>query len=101
VVLRAQMILAATQGTQDKQIAAQLGVHRFTVALWRRRVRVHGIGCVWEIASGRGRKSGYGPAVTARIVEATLQSKPKGSTHWSTRTLAQVQQVPATATRNF
>jgi transposase len=93
VVLRARMILAAAQGTQDKQIAAQLKVHRLTVALWRRRVRAQGIGCVWEIASGRGRKSHYGAAVVARIVEATLQSKPKGSTHWSTRTLAGEQKV--------
>ena len=29
----------------------------------------------------------------SRIVEATLQSKPKGSTHWSTRTLAREQGV--------
>jgi transposase len=93
VVLRARMILAAAQGTQDKQIAAQLKVHRFTVALWRQRVREQGIGCVWEIDSGRGRKPRYGEAVTARIVEATLQSKPKGSTHWSTRTLADAQKV--------
>src|SRR5216117_578346 len=93
VVLRARMILAAAQGTQHKQIAAQLKVHRFTVALWRRRVREQGIGCVWEILSGRGRKPRYGAVVTARIVETTLQSKPKGSTHWSTRTLAHVQKV--------
>jgi transposase len=93
VVLRARMILAADQGSEDKQIAAQFKVHRFTVALWRRRVREQGIGCVWEIASGRGRKRRYGAEVTAQIVEATLQSKPKGSTHWSTRTLAEEQKV--------
>jgi hypothetical protein len=28
-----------------------------------------------------------------RIVEATLQTKPKGSTHWSTRTLARIRGV--------
>jgi transposase len=93
VVLRARMILAAAQGSQDKEIAAQLKVHRFSVALWRRRVRQQGIGCVWEIAAGRGRKPRYGAAVTSQIVEATLQDKPKGSTHWSTRTLAKAQKV--------
>src|SRR2546425_10403011 len=93
VVLRARMIIAAAQGAQDKQIATQLNVHRFTVALWRRRVREQGIGCVWEIASGSGRKPHYEAAVTAGIVEATLHSKPKGSTHWSTRTLAEAQKV--------
>lgn len=93
VVLRARLILEAAQGKQDQKIATELGVHRFTVALWRRRVRKQGIGCVWEIAPGRGRKPRYGTAITARIVEATLQSKPKGATHWSTRTLAEDQKV--------
>jgi len=63
------------------------------VALWRRRVRDQGIGCIWEIAPGRGRKPRYGPDKTAQIVAATLQTKPKGSTHWSTRTLGRSQQV--------
>lgn len=93
VVLRARMILEAAQGRGDKHIAAQLKVHRFTAALWRRRVREQGIGCIWEIASGRGRKARYGAEITTQIVEATLHSKPKGSTHWSTRTLAKLQQV--------
>jgi transposase len=93
VVLRARMILEAAQGKGDKQIGVQLKVHRFTVALWRRRVRDDGIGCVWEIAPGRGRKPRYGAKTTAQIVEATLQSQPKGSTHWSTRTLAKAQAV--------
>jgi putative transposase len=39
VVLRARMVLAAAQGSQGKQIAKQLEVHRFIVALWRRRIR--------------------------------------------------------------
>ena len=93
VVLRARIILATTQGSQDMQIAERLQVHRFTVALWRRRVREEGIGCVWEIESGRGRKPRYGAADTARILKATLHSKPKGATHWSTRTLAEAQKV--------
>lgn len=93
VALRARIVLAAARGKAAKQSAAQLGVHRFTVALWRKRVRAEGIGCIWEIASGRGRKPRYGTDVTARVVAATLQRKPKGSTHWSTRTLAKDQQV--------
>ena len=59
VVLRARIIVAASTGQAAQTSAAQLGVHRRTVALWRRRVRAHGIGCVWEIAAGRGRKPHY------------------------------------------
>jgi len=56
---RARIIGAASTGQAAQTSAAQLGVHRRTVALWRRRVRAHGIGCVWEIAAGRGRKPHY------------------------------------------
>lgn len=85
--------MAAACGQADQRIAQELKVQRRTAALWRRRVREHGIGCVWEIAPGRGRKAQYGTEVLARIVEATLQTKPKGSTHWSSRALAQAQGV--------
>src|SRR5437762_3986119 len=93
VVLRARIIVGASREQSDQRIARELKVQRRTAALWRRRVWEQGIGCVWEIASGRGRKASYGHAQVARIVEATLQTKPKGSTHWSTRTLARVQGV--------
>jgi transposase len=93
VVLRARIIEAAADAKQDREIAAQLQVHRQTVALWRSRARQQGIGCVWEIAPGRGRKTPYAAAVVDRMVEATLQTKPAGSTHWSTRSLARTQGV--------
>ena len=93
VARRARIILAAAHAMPDLRIARQLHVQRRTVALWRRRVRQEGIGCVWEIAPGRGRKARYGPEVVARLVEATLQTTPIGSTHWSCRTLARAQAV--------
>ena len=37
-------------------IADELGVSRGTVLLWRKRVGELGIGGLWEIARGRGRK---------------------------------------------
>jgi len=92
-VLRVRIILHATRGWTDQQIALELKIQRRTAALWRGRVREQGIGCVWEIAPGRGRKAQYESREVARIVKATLQSKPKGSTHWSTRTLALAQGV--------
>ncbi len=93
VVLRARIILKACHGETDQSIARELKVQRRTAALWRRRVFEQRIGSVWEVASGRGRRASYGNEIMARIVEATLQTKPKGSTHWSTRTLARVQGV--------
>lgn len=88
VVLRTRIIARAAQGQPDQHIARELKVQRRTAALWRRRVREQGIGCVWELAPGRGRKPRYGAEAVARLVHATLQTQPAGTTHWSTRTLA-------------
>ena len=93
VVLRARMILAATQAEQNQQIASALEVNRHSVALWRKRVRDQGIGCIWETAPGRGRKVVYGSEKVTEIIAATLQTRPAGGTHWSTRTLADQQAV--------
>jgi len=93
VVLRAQIIVEAARGQSDQTTAALLGVNRRTAALWRRRVCEQGIGCVWEIAPGRGRKPRYGPTKVKRWIDATLQTQPEGSTHWSTRALARKQGV--------
>lgn len=88
VVLRCRIILAAARGQQDKQIAVTLRVGQRMAARWRRRVRQQGIGCVWEIAPGRGRKARINTTKIATMVKTTLQTHPPGATHWSTRTLA-------------
>ena len=93
VVLRARIIRGAAQGQSDQATAAALGIRRETAALWRRRVREQGIGCVWEIAAGRGRKPRYAAARVGQWIDATLQTKPTGATHWSTRTMARAQGV--------
>jgi len=93
VALRCRIILGAAAGQQNKVMAANLNVSRPTVNLWRKRVQALGIGQVWEIAPGRGRKARYGQARRDAIIKATLQTKPKGMTHWSCRTMAQEQKV--------
>ena len=59
VALRCRIILRAVAGQQNVAIAEGLGVSRPTVQLWRKRVHELGIGEVWEIAPGRGRKAHY------------------------------------------
>ena len=93
VALRCRIILMALAGEQNQTIAARLGVSRPTVNLWRRRVRDSGIGEVWEIAPGRGRKPYYEQAKRDAIINSTLQTKPKGMTHWSCRLMAGAQGV--------
>jgi transposase len=93
VALRCRIILKAEAGQQNVAIAEGLGVSRPTVQLWRKRVHEQGIGEVWEIAPGRGRKAHYDQGQRDRIIKATLQSKPKGMTHWSCRLMAEAQGV--------
>jgi transposase len=93
VALRCRLVLSAAQGRQDLEIAAEHAVNRHTAALWRKRVSVEGIGSVWEIAPGRGRKPSYQASKQKAIIQATLQSKPQGMTHWSCRLMAKEQGV--------
>lgn len=93
VALRSRIILLASEGQQDQQISQTLKIQRRTVALWRHRVLTQGIGCVWEIAPGRGRKPRFKSKEVARIVKATLHTKPQGATQWSARSLARAQKV--------
>ena len=93
VALRCRIILMAWAGEQNRKISEQLGVSRPTINLWRQRVRDVGIGEVWEIAPGRGRKPHYDQAKLDAIINATLQTKPAGMTHWSSRLMAEAQKV--------
>jgi transposase len=89
VALRCRIVLAAGAGQSDNSIAQQLNTSRPTVRLWRARFAQEGVQSLWEIAPGRGRKPTYSPEKIQEIVDTTLQSKPKGRTQWSCRSLAQ------------
>jgi transposase len=93
VALRCRIVLRALAGEDNVSIAEELEVNRVTVQLWRKRVHQKGIGEVWQIASGRGRKPKYDQGQRDRIIQATLKSKPAGMTHWSCRLMAQAQGV--------
>jgi transposase len=93
VVLRCRILLGASEGKTNQALAAQLNVNRHTIELWRQRGRLEGIQGLWEVAAGRGRKPLYDQVRRDAIITATLQTQPKGSNHWSCRTMARVQGV--------
>ena len=93
VAQRCRIILAVAAGKTEMAIATENGVNRKTVRLWRERFRDGGPPSLWEIASGRGRKPSYDAARIKAVIDATLQTKPKGSTHWSCRTMAAAQGI--------
>src|SRR5271157_5233179 len=101
VALRGRIVLAAAAGESDITIAKRLSVNRNTVILWRKRFGDEGLDGLWDIAPGRGRKPLYSIDKIAAIVDATLQTKPAGMTHWSCRTLAQSQGVSKSTVNNI
>ena len=101
VALRCRIVLAAAEGQSDLAIAEELSVNRKTVMLWRMRFSEQRLDGLWEIAAGRGRKPTYDLDKIASIVDATLQTKPEGGTHWSCRTLAKRQGVSKSTINNI
>src|SRR5271169_1575978 len=101
VALHCRIILAAAQGRSDLGIAAGLEVNRHTVALWRKRFAEQGLECLWAIAAGRGRKPIFGADQIKAVVAATLQTKPKGMTHWSCRLMAERQAMSKSTISNI
>ncbi len=95
---RAHMVLLASQGLQNKDIATQLGIGRVQVSRWRKRyaeTRLAGI----ERDLPRG-----APPVSvnvARLVELTTQTKPEAATHWSTRTMATEMGISAASVSRY
>jgi hypothetical protein len=86
LVRRADIILAAAEGLNNKAISERgLGSVQ-TVCLWRKRYAEYGIeGLQDEPKPGRPRIIGRDK--TAEIVATTL-TPPEGMTHWSARRLA-------------
>src|SRR5437879_5454966 len=101
VALRCRIVLAAAAGESDVAIAERLSANRNTVILWRKRFADEGLDGLWDIAPGRGRKPKYQIDKIAGIVDATLQTKPAGMTHWSCRTMAQSQGVSKSTVNNI
>ena len=101
VALRSRIVLASGRGEQEAAVAAGMKVNRKTVRLWRERFREQGLQSLWDIAPGRGRKPTYGPDRIQAVIDATLQSKPKGSTHWSCRLMAKSQGIGKSTVSKF
>lgn len=93
VAQRCRIVLAAGKGQQDKDIAKTMGLNYKTVALWRQRFLNEGPDCLWEVASGRGRKPRLTAEKIEEIIDTTLRTKPEAETHWSCRTMAEKQGV--------
>jgi transposase len=86
-VRRADIILRLAKGTPQRAIARALQCSVNTVRLWHKRFLLEGLSGLYARHPGRALPEDT-PALEARILEATRQTAPDGSTHWSTRKLA-------------
>jgi transposase len=93
VVLRSRICLLAADGISHNAIAKRLNTSRPTVNLWVKRFNEQGPTGISEDAThGTSTRCLDAERVKA-IVEATLHTKPKDATQWSTRTMAKAQGV--------
>jgi transposase len=89
-VLQASALLLSADGVSVYETARRVGVASNSVRAWRRRFESEGLAGVGRIAKGRGRRSWLPAGTVAAVVDDTLHARPDdGSTHWSTRTMAE------------
>lgn len=88
-VVRARVLLDAADGVANVVIAQRHEVTAVTVRAWRKAFEADGLTKWGTVAKGRGRKPTVSDEKVAEIVELTTKTRPKGQTHWSTRTMAE------------
>jgi transposase len=93
IALRSRICLLAAEGLSHNAVAKRLSTSRPTVILWSNRFQERGLAGLSEDAPHGLSSRRLDAAKVKLIVEATLHTKPKASTHWSTRTMAKAQGV--------
>ena len=87
VARRARIILACADGTDSKVVARRLRVTPATVCKWRGRFQLQRLDGLYDEP-----RPGAARTITDEQVEAvivhTLETTPRGATHWSTRDMA-------------
>ena len=88
VALRAKIVLASAAGASNVDVAAKLRCSKPTVGKWRRRFIEGRVASLYDEPRPGAPRKISDDDVEAVIVK-TLEEKPKGRTHWSTRKMAE------------
>lgn len=99
--LRARIALLSAEGVATSMIMEQLGTTTPTITRWRTRYEDAGVKGLLRDRSRPGRKRQIDEAMVRAVIERTLQEKPPGATHWSTRSLAKVVGVSDTTVQRI
>jgi len=94
VALRAKIILSSAEGLTNLEVARKLRVSNVTVGKWRKRFIDGGTSALYDAP-----KPGAPRSITdedvEKIIVRTMETKPRGRTHWSTRSMAKASGVSA------
>ena len=93
---RARIILACADGTDSKVVARHLQVTPGTVCKWRGRFVVNRLDGLYD-EPRPGAKRTITDAQVEDVIIRTLETTPRGATHWSTREMAKAVGLSHTA----
>jgi len=93
LALRGRIVLAASVGQSNQQIAATLRIPEVTAGKWRRAFAASGIDGLQD-APRAGRPPIHGPEVWERI-QARACQQPEAYSRWTVRTLARDLKLPS------
>ncbi|NRB39918.1 MAG: IS630 family transposase [Pseudomonadales bacterium] len=95
---RAQIVLLAADGEDNKSIAEKLNIPENKVGRWRNRFVDGGIQSLCKEKPRGNNHGGKNSLEQAKlrqlVIEKTTQEKPADATHWSTRSLAKELNIP-------
>jgi transposase len=96
LAIRSRIVLACSDGSDNKAVAHKLAVTQQTVSKWRGRfVQSRLEGLVDAPRSGAPRT--IDDARVDAVIAKTLEAQPMNATHWSTRTMAREVKLSQTA----
>src|SRR6185369_5136555 len=96
LALRARIVLSCADGADNKVVAARQRVTPQTVSKWRARFIEHRLDGLLDAPRSGAPRTIDDTRVDA-VVAKTLESVPRGATHWSTRTMASATGLSQTA----
>ena len=96
VALRARIVLACAQGTDNRTVAMQLRLDAKTVSKWRGRFVAERLDGLFD-APRSGAPRTIDDARIDAVIAKTLESLPEAASHWSTRSMASAAGLSQTA----
>lgn len=80
---RAKIVLLASEGLENIEIASRLGITRQKAGRWRDRYADSGLSGIEQDAPRSGRGRLIRESTIKEVVSKTLEEKPANATHWS------------------